>query len=364
MHLVQCTGSIVADPTEFEALLHQVYAYALRSSQSFATNRVKSYKMKLIAQTTFDPYMTTHQPQLLYFQVPANEQMQLESHRLAYYQWGDAHAKHLVICVHGLTRQGRDFDVLAQCLLKAYEEKGEPVQVICPDVAGRGRSDWLMNAMSYQVPSYAYGLKNLMDHLSLQVGAKAVDWVGTSMGGLIGMLICGVDAFKLNVPVRRLVLNDVGPVVQWVFIERLKTYLGTGERFEREELGIQKLAEVSKSFGPHTPEQWAALSRPMLKKLSDDEWIFHYDPKIAEPIKQMTVESSKAAEQIMWSIYDQIGCETLLVRGSESDLLKPEDAQLMLSRGPKPAFYGVEGVGHAPTLVQEDQLQRLMEFLV
>ena len=310
--------------------------------------------------------MSTYSPKLQYFQVPSSEPLQVESHRMAYYQWGNPHASHLVICVHGLTRQGRDFDVLAQCLLDSYGTKGSSVQVICPDIAGRGQSDWLNSGLSYQLPTYAYGVKCLSDHLTEEedAGIKSVDWVGTSMGGLIGMLVCGVDAFKLKVPVRRLVLNDVGPVVQWAFIERLKTYLGLDERFDTLELGVQKLGEIFKSFGPHTTEQWEALSRPMLKIGSNDQWIFHYDPKISEPIKQMTRESSKAAEQVMWNIYDQITCETLLIRGANSDLLTPGDAAQMCSRGPKPTLYSVEGVGHAPTLVQEDQLLKLKSFLV
>lgn len=308
--------------------------------------------------------MIIQQPKQLHFQVSANESMKLEAHRLAYYQWGDPKAQHLVICVHGLTRQGRDFDVLAQCLLDTYARGGESVQIICPDVVGRGGSDWLREPMSYQLPTYAYGLKSLMDHLIESSGARSVDWVGTSMGGLIGMLVCSVDAFKLKVPVRRLVLNDVGPVVQWSFIERLNTYLGQGERFNDEESGIQRLAEIFKSFGPHTHDQWAALSRPLLKKTEQNNWIFHYDPRIAEPVKQMTLESSKAAEQVMWTIYDQISCETLLIRGANSDLLTQEDAAMMCSRGPKPDFYSVDGVGHAPTLIAEDQLLRVKNFLV
>jgi len=301
---------------------------------------------------------------LRYYQVPASEPMQLESHRLAYYQWGNPKAKHLIICVHGLTRQGRDFDVLAQSLLDQYRELGQSVQVLCPDVAGRGQSDWLKSGMSYQLPTYAYGLKCLMDTLSLEVGVQTVDWVGTSMGGLIGMLVCGVETFKPAVAPRKLVLNDVGPVVQWAFIERLKTYLGRPERFANEAQGVEKLAEIFKSFGPHTKEQWSALSRPMLKQTVEGEWIFHYDPKIAESVKQMTLESSEAAEKVMWSIYDQISCETLLIRGAESDLLTPANAAQMCARGPRPELYSVEGVGHAPTLVSEDQLSRVKAFLV
>lgn len=314
--------------------------------------------------------MNTHQslelnqPVLEQFIVPASELMQTESHRVAYHAWGSPDARRMVVCVHGLSRQGRDFDALAQGLLGAYAARGESVRVICPDVVGRGQSSWLSRAGAYQIPTYAFGLKCMIDNLTARTPTQSIDWVGTSMGGLIGMLICAVDSFLLNTPIRRLVLNDVGPMVRWSFIERLKSYLGLPEVFASQQAGFDRLADIFKGFGPHTQEQWAQLSRPMLKRANAGEWIMHYDPKIAEPLKRMNEESALAAEQGMWQIYDQISCETLLIRGEQSDLLREDDAALMCSRGPKPLLYSVPGVGHAPTLVQEEQITRVTEFLV
>ena len=308
--------------------------------------------------------MITHEPQLCHFTVQALEATQLESHSIAYWRWGSLQASKMIICVHGLTRQGRDFDVLARSLLGAYEQRGEEVLIVCPDVVGRGKSDWLTKPIHYQPPTYAYGLKALLDDLSNQNGRKSIDWVGTSMGGIIGMLMCGVDALKPQVPIRRLVLNDVGPVVRWEFIERLKNYVGKGNTFLSLEEGIESLRLIFKGFGPHSNEEWIKLSLPMLKEIEGPRWIFHYDNQIAVPIELMTQQSSMAAEKTMWSIYDQINCETLLIKGEESELMSSETTREMCNRGPKPLLYTVQGVGHAPTLIHDDQLKMVKNFLV
>lgn len=312
--------------------------------------------------------MTNHSPIGLRFQVPALTQAEpaksLQAHQIAYTRYGDVGANHIVICVHGLTRRGSDFDILARSLIHEYEIRGKAVQVICPDVVGRGDSDWLKNPSQYQLPTYAYGLKCLLDQLCFDSKVTSLDWVGTSMGGLIGMLVGGLEVFHLHVPIRRLVLNDVGPVVQWQFIERLKTYLGVQERFDSVQAGVEKLAQIYKSFGPHSAAQWQALSVPMLKPLGAGGWLFHYDPLIAEPVRAMTPQSASQAEAAMWSIYDNIKAETLLIRGVDSDLLTMKDALEMSARGPRAKLTNIEGVGHAPTLVQEDQLKILKDFLI
>ncbi len=308
--------------------------------------------------------MTLQEPQLCSFTVQAVEATQLESHRIAYWRWGSLQASKIIICVHGLTRQGRDFDVLARTLLGSYKEMGEEVLILCPDVVGRGKSDWLTQPAHYQPPTYAYGLKSLLDELSNQNGCKSIDWVGTSMGGIIGMLMCGVDALKPQVPIRRLVLNDVGPVVRWEFIERLKSYVGKGSTYLSLEEGVEALRQIFKGFGPHSKEEWTQLSLPMLKEIEGSRWVLHYDNQIVVPIELMTREGSIAAEKTMWSIYDQINCETLLIKGEESELMSSENAQEMCSRGPKPLLYTVPGVGHAPTLIHDDQLKMLNNFLV
>ncbi len=279
-------------------------------------------------------------------------------HRMAYWQWGAPQASHVVMCVHGLARQGRDFDVLAQALC-ARDPDG--VRVICPDVVGRGRSDWLKDPMSYQLPVYASDMLVLLQQL--QPGT--LDWVGTSMGGLIGLGLCGQPDLPLPAPIRRLVLNDVGPVVQWQAIERIGAYLGQPVRFQSLEQAADVLWTISSSFGPHTREQWLALTRHMIKPAADAAggFMLHYDPAIAVPFRALTKASAAQGEAVLWRLYDAIRARTLLIRGAQSDLLSPETAQAMTQRGPKARLVEFSGVGHAPTLIAPDQVQVVSDFL-
>jgi pimeloyl-ACP methyl ester carboxylesterase len=308
--------------------------------------------------------MSDHSPHLEYFNVAANEAMGLEAHQMAYWRWSSTEAKRLVVCVHGLTRQGRDFDVLAKAIVQAYAQRGESVCVICPDVVGRGHSQWLKNPMHYLPVTYAWGLKSLIDSLCGQHAFGSVDWVGTSMGGIIGMLVCGVQGLQTKEPISRLVLNDVGPVVSWTFIKYLKTYLGKGDAFESLDKGVEALRLIASGFGPHTSEEWFALSQPMFKQNDAGQWIFHYDPQIAAPFVQITEESSLAAEHAMWQVYDQIGAQVLLIKGELSELMSDQDALHMSDRGPRAKVFTVNGVGHAPTLMHEEQIKILLDFLI
>ena len=276
---------------------------------------------------------------------------------MAWWSWGDASAPHVIVCVHGLSRQGRDFDTLARALVA---RSPTPVRVVCPDVVGRGRSDWLADPMGYQIPNYAADMGALLAALQ----APTVDWVGTSMGGLIGMVVAGQP--QLPWTVRRLVLNDVGPVIEYQAIQRIGTYLGQPVRFASFEEGAAALQLISLGFGPHTPEQWADLSRPMLKPATDGQggWVLHYDPAIAVPFRTVTAEASAAGEAALWGLYDAIRARTLLLRGAQSDLLTPATAQAMAQRGPRARVVEFEGVGHAPTLVAADQLQVVCDFLL
>jgi pimeloyl-ACP methyl ester carboxylesterase len=280
-------------------------------------------------------------------------------HRMAYWEWGDASAGHVVLCVHGLARQGRDFDVLAQALVA---RSATPIRVVCPDVVGRGQSDWLSDPSAYQVPTYA------MDMLALlaQLKPTMLDWVGTSMGGLIGMAVCGQPNLPLSAPVRRLVLNDVGPAVAWVFVERLKTYLGKSLSFASLEQAAAAMWAISTSFGPHTPAQWLELSRHMVKPIADGsgQVALHYDPAIAVPVQSLTIEVAAQGEAMLWYLYDAIAAPTLLLRGADSDLLTPATAQAMVQRGPKAQLVEFAGVGHAPTLIAPDQLDAVVSFLL
>ena len=283
------------------------------------------------------------------------------SRRLAYWQWGAPDAAHAVVCVHGLTRQGRDFDVLAQALLAAADH---PLRVICPDMAGRGGSDRLADPQHYQVPTYVADALQLLAHLHRQAPLAALDWVGTSMGGLIGMVLCGTPDLPLPVPVRRLVINDIGPTLDGQALRRIGAYVGQAGRFETEEQAAQLLAQLSVGFGPHSPEQWMALSRPMLRALPEGGYTLHYDPAIGLPFRAVTEEAAREGEVALWQVWDRTTAQTLLLRGARSDLLSSVTAQAMTQRGPRARLLEFPGVGHAPTLVSPEQHEPVVAFLL
>jgi pimeloyl-ACP methyl ester carboxylesterase len=283
------------------------------------------------------------------------------SHRMAYWLWGALDAPHLIVCVHGLSRQGRDFDVLAQALV---ERSPVPVRVACPDVVGRGRSDWLADPMGYGVPTYASNMVQMLHHLQSQGTIATLDWVGTSMGGLIGMALAGTPKLPLPAPMRRLVLNDVGPVIQWAALQRIGTYLGNTGRFETVQQAADAMWAISQSFGPHTPEQWLALSQAMVKPLPAGGFTLHYDPAIAVPFRTLDEKSAAAGQAALWQLYDAIRARTLLLRGAQSDLLSRATAEEMMHRGPKPRLVEFEGVGHAPTLIAQGQVDAVASFLL
>ncbi len=286
-------------------------------------------------------------------------------HRMAYWQWGQPDSAHLVLCVHGLSRQGRDFDVLAQALCAAAGPGG--IRVVCPDVVGRGESDWLKDPMGYQLPAYAADMLALLARLQAEAPITTLDWVGTSMGGLIGMVVCGQPDLPLPVPVRRLVLNDVGPAIEWPALVRIGQYLGQAGQFGSVQQAADAMWAISSSFGPHTPEQWLALSRPMLKPVdaaSGSPWRLHYDPAIAESFKMATEASTQQGQVMLWQLYDNIKAQTLLLRGLNSDLLSAETALAMTQRGPHAQLLAFAGVGHAPTLVADEQVAAVLDFLL
>lgn len=282
--------------------------------------------------------------------------------RMAYWDWACKATpvpQQVVICVHGLSRQGRDFDVLAQALTAR-------ARVIAVDVVGRGHSDWLADPSGYQIPTYASDLVQLMALVRLQSPDAAIDWVGTSMGGLIGMAI----AAQPDLAPRRLVLNDIGPALQWEALQRIGAYLGLDPSFDSEQAAFDHLSQISAGFGPHSPQQWAALSRPMLRERGG-RWGLHYDPLIAGAFKALSAGVDEAAsrlavqrdESVLWSLYDAIRSPTLLLRGAQSDLLTRQTAHQMTERGPRARCVTFAGVGHAPTLVADEQVVAVREFL-
>lgn len=274
-------------------------------------------------------------------------------HRMAYWEWaGPGADAPVLVCVHGLSRQGRDFDALARAMSDRY-------RVICPDVVGRGHSDWLRHPAGYQVPAYVSDMVALLARLDV----AQVDWVGTSMGGLIGLGLAALPRPDgVPSPIRRLVLNDVGPAIRFEALQRIGTYLGKASRFDALEEGAAYLRGISEGFGPHTADEWLALSTPMFRQ-DGSTWRLHYDPAIALPFAAMTPELVAAGEAALWAAYDALRCPTLLIRGAESDLLTPETARAMTQRGPHARLVELPGVGHAPTLIHEDQVSIVREFL-
>ena len=263
-------------------------------------------------------------------------------HQLRYYEWGAADNPHVVICVHGLTRNGRDFDEIAKALSSEY-------RVLCPDVPGRGKSEWLSHKEDYAYPVYCADMAALI----ARSGATIVDWVGTSMGGLIGMLL----AAQPNAPIRKLVMNDVGPFIPKASLERLATYVGKPVTYESMESFEHYIRTVSASFGPLTDAQWRHLTETTATKKDDGRWGTNYDPAIALPF------TAKIADVVLWPFWDRVRCPTLLIRGQESDLLLTETAHEMTTRGPKAKLVEFAGIGHAPMLMEQSQIAAVREFL-
>jgi len=308
-----------------------------------------------LSSLLFDPQPAMLEPTLEFITCPEPRGI----HRMAYWQWGNPTSGHVVLCVHGLTRQGRDFDTLARALC---DHAGGDIRIVCPDVVGRGQSDWLKDPQGYQIPNYAADMLALL----AQLKPVTLDWLGTSMGGLIGLVVAGFPDAPTFAKVRRLVLNDVGPVIEWQALQRIGQYLGKIPVFDTEQQAADALWAIASSFGPHTPAQWLALTQPQIKPLNDGSGRFtlRYDPALAEPFKAVTEESAAQGEALLWQAYDQIGAQTLLIRGADSDLLSRQTAQAMTQRGPKARLVEFAGVGHAPTFVAQDQVQVVLDFLL
>jgi pimeloyl-ACP methyl ester carboxylesterase len=264
-------------------------------------------------------------------------------HRIVYTEWGQASAQPPVICVHGLTRNGRDFDYLAHAL------EGDGRHVFCPDVVGRGKSDWLANPVDYNYAQYLTDMTVLI----ARTGAESVDWVGTSMGGHIGMLL----AAEANTPIRRLVINDIGPFIPLVAIRRVHAYVGQSPAFDDFE-GVEKyMREMYAAFGELSDENWRHLARYGARTTPDNKLSLAYDPAIALPFLAAIQDVD------LWSAYDRIRCPVLLLHGLHSDVLPTPIAQEMTQRGPRAQLVEFPKIGHAPALMDPTQIAIIAEFL-
>jgi len=263
-------------------------------------------------------------------------------HRVTYYEWGDPANSRVVICVHGLSRNGRDFDVLGEALAPTH-------RVLAVDIPGRGASQWLPNPNDYVFTTYLTTLTALI----ARSGAERVAWVGTSMGALLGMVM----AAQPNTPVERLVINDAGPLIEPAAIARIRDYVGLAPTFTTYEEADAYIRLVSKPFGALTDAQWDFLTRTSVARNAEGRWALTYDPGIAVPFR------NAAAPPDLWPVWDAIRCPTLLLRGANSDLLSAATAKAMTERGPKARLLEFAGVGHAPMLLSRDQFEPVVEFL-
>jgi pimeloyl-ACP methyl ester carboxylesterase len=262
---------------------------------------------------------------------------------LGWREWGPPAAARTVVCVHGLTRNAADFAGLGTALA------ARGARVLAVDVVGRGDSSWLADPRAYAVPTYA-------GHLALwlqRLGLDGVDWIGTSMGGLVGMALTAAE----RPPMARLVLNDVGPFVPKSALEEIGAYLAKEMRFANLDEVEAHLRTIHAGFGPLTDAQWRRLARTSVVE-DGDGWRLHYDPAIRVPYEDM------AADDIdLWELYDRIQVPTLVLHGTQSPLLDHATTEAMRARGPHAEIRRFEGVGHAPALLADDQIEAVATWL-
>jgi cobalt-zinc-cadmium efflux system protein len=268
------------------------------------------------------------------------------THRMAYHAWGNPRNPKVLLCVHGLTRRGSDFKTLAEAMCKDY-------YVVCPDIVGRGDSDRLINPMEYAVPQYVADIAQLVKTL----GVSQVDWLGTSMGGLIGMVYAAMP----NSPIRKMLINDVGPKIEAEAIARLGSYVGQPFSFANRADALNRLNTICASFGEHTPDEWEIYNGPMLIE-RNGLWIMHYDPDIAVPFASVNPIMAKAGEMAMWHAFKQIHIPMLIVRGAQSDLLSAATVTQMCKVNLYARSIEIPNVGHAPAFVKKEQIALAQEF--
>lgn len=288
------------------------------------------------------------------------------AHRMAYWQWGDTDNDNVLLCVHGLTRSGRDFDPIARRLAHKYK-------VICPDIVGRGKSDWLSNPLFYAIPQYVSDIFTLIARLN----PRSIDWIGTSMGGLIGLglgFAINVTA-KLNpqsishglpdtdfLPLNKMILNDIGPVINNNGLDRIAQYVGQEQVFDNFDKAVEYVKLVSSDFGKHSDADWQELTKNVMVNVNN-KWHKHYDLNIAIPMAQESSTAVKGAEQILWPAYESLSDRILIIRGEHSDLLLPDTVNEMLARNSNSSLYTVQDTGHAPTLRNDEQISTIEAFL-
>jgi len=266
-------------------------------------------------------------------------------HRMAYTEWGARDNSRVLVCVHGLTRNARDFDALARAMASHY-------RVICPDVVGRGQSSRLRDPAAYGIPQYVSDMVTLIARL----GVDSVHWVGTSMGGLIGMALASLE----STPIQKLLLNDVGPLITVDALQRIATYVGADPTWSSFDEALAYVKLISAPFGNLDETQWRHLTEHSIAQRADGRWGFRYDPLIAAPFRAAFADQ----DVDLWPLYEQIKCPTLVLRGAESDLLTRATWEAMGARGPRARLAEIQGVGHAPMFMTDEQISIARDFLL
>lgn len=283
-------------------------------------------------------------------------------HRIAYTEWGNPNPdKAPLLCVHGLTRNGRDFDALAHYFSnKAYH-------VFCPDIVGRGDSDWFSNPLHYTYEQYVADMTNMIARMN----AREVNWLGTSMGGLIGMVLASLP----KTPIRRLILNDVGPQIPLKAITRLAKYAGKDPDFVSMEAAKQYLKTIYADFGELTDEEWQHLTETSVKEITKTRYVTKLDHgvKIAPAKSKLAWRSllhpHKALEGIlfdieMWHIWRKVSCPVLVIHGKKSDILTTNTINKMKEIHANVTVIQIDDAGHAPALLHPSQHEMIYQWLI
>ncbi len=284
---------------------------------------------------------------------PTSGENQSDRH-IAFTEWGDPDNPHVIICIHGLTRNCRDFDFFAQAMQA-------DCRIFCVDIVGRGQSDWLNHAHDYENNQiYLSDAITLMTHIRNQTSSEKIklDWIGISLGGLIGMLLATQSA--LPIPINRLVISDIGPLVPITAMRRMADYVGKDPRFKTFAEFDTYIRQIARSFGSFTEAQWQHLAQHSMRKYPDGTVGFRYDPRISISFKDKRLQQ----DVDLWEYWDRVHIPTLVLRGIESDVLSVDTAKKMQQRGPKATIVELPGIGHAPILFDQKQITIVKNFLL
>lgn len=285
-------------------------------------------------------------PRELSFSAPSLRHPE-QFHRTTVYEWGDTDNPDILVCVHGLTRNGRDFDFLAERLSDTY-------RILSPDIVGRGKSERLQDPMDYTYPQYMADLLVMLQALDV----PACNWVGTSMGGILGMMIATFHPDKIQ----RLILNDIGAVVAKQGLDRIASYAGITMDFPDRQTAEEALRRIFTPFGVNGDAQWAHLFEYTLKQNAQGGFSFTYDPDITAPFKAETKNYQEVKAVELWPLWKGIHCPVLVIRGAESDILLRETVEEMRKLHPQTTVTEIAGVGHAPTLFEPEQIDIIQNW--